>query len=226
MSDAPTTALGARHHLRVLAALDAPTAAWVAGDEPPGLVQAVHDRTAGDAAVELTALVGVTLADLHRRLDDDPALLADIDVLLVSVGDELTRDRSGAALESEVTEALAAVIAHARRQATRVLAVNLCTFDPGTEVFAHRDDVEPDDLRAHRLDAVLVEASMQHGISIIDADRAIAGVGAARCVERLGHYRPEGRAVVLGELLRVLEDYGFFDDRPVLEQVGRPAATR
>jgi hypothetical protein len=73
---------------------------------------------------------------------------------------------------------------------------------------------------------VLVELSMREGISVVDVDRVIARVGAGRCVERLGHYRAEGATAVVEELDRVLADYGFFDDRPLLEQVGQRVPAR
>jgi hypothetical protein len=206
----------------IVAGVDEVTASLVEGDDDaPGIADAVAEHTGGAVEVIVRPRVVVGVDQLADQLAADPSLLEGADVLLVSVAAELARDRHGADLEHHVTTGLERVVASCKARGVRVFACNLSTFDPGTETFRYDDKPEPRALRAHRLNAVLVAISMLDGISIVDIDRVIGRFGAGAGVEALGQYTAAGRREVVTEVVRVLDDYGFFDDRPLLEQLGQ-----
>jgi hypothetical protein len=66
-----------------------------------------------------------------------------------------------------------------------------------------------------------MELSVREGISVIDVERLVAEHGASRHVLQAGRYSPQVNQAICQELLRVLEDIGFFEDRPLVMQVGR-----
>lgn len=105
-----------------------------------------------------------------------------------------------------------------------VLVANASTLDPVEMIFNYHDtDVPPISLSSHRMDLMLVGVSHQEGVSIIDVDRKIAEIGGAIGVVAALEYSHAGCEVLAGEIVRVIEDYGFFDDRPLLAQIGARA---
>jgi hypothetical protein len=96
------------------------------------------------------------------------------------------------------------------------------TVDPEdtvTNYHALEDDTPA--LRAHKVALTLIDLSHELGISIIDADRLLAEMGGERNVEGVGRYSPEASEVLCDEVLRILADYGFFEERPLVVQAGR-----
>jgi hypothetical protein len=74
---------------------------------------------------------------------------------------------------------------------------------------------------------MLVGVSHDEGISIVDVDRLIAELGAAGNVDGPAAYGPEACARIAAEIVRIIDDYGFLDERPLLAQVGaRPPEPR
>jgi hypothetical protein len=61
--------------------------------------------------------------------------------------------------------------------------------------------------------------SQELGISIIDIDRVL-GEGGLRLDGDISAER-DPLPVLRTETLRVIEDYGYFDDRPITAQLGR-----
>lgn len=102
-----------------------------------------------------------------------------------------------------------------------IIFMNASTIDPANHVSRFsRLAVEPAYLTANRLNLALIRASIEEGISIIDVDRLIAEMGAADNVEGFLEYSVTGSDAICNELIRVVDDYGFFDDRPLLMQIG------
>ena len=134
-----------------------------------------------------------------------------IDVVVFGIGAGLTVDR-----DTFLTAATRAIDA-AQAAGCRVLLVN------GSTVVTPRDRDRSVAIAALNLAAV--ELSMQTGISVIDVDRAVAELGGDAHVNGVLSYSPEASAAIREELVRVLADYGFFDDRPLLEQVGQRGGT-
>ncbi len=166
-------------------------------------------------------------AEVRSLIEGDDRLGADArpDVVIMSVDDEVRRlgERPGdpGAAVAAVEDDLVAVVEALKPTGARVIVANASTVDPDSwpRTFAGLD-VEPVGLRAHRLDAMLVRVSHDQGISVIDVDRAVAEIGAAGNLDAAMVYGPEAAARIARETVSVLEDYGFFDDRPLLEQVG------
>lgn len=103
-----------------------------------------------------------------------------------------------------------------------VFVMNVSTVDPNdtvTNYHALEDDTPA--LRAHKVALTLIDLSHELGVSIIDADRLLAEMGAERNVEGVGRYSPEASEALCDEVLRILADYGFFEERPLVVQAGR-----
>ena len=102
-----------------------------------------------------------------------------------------------------------------------VLVANVCTYgasdDPGS------NGTPSPRLQLRRLNLALMELSQNLGISILDVDRLMTELGAARTCPQPFHLSPAGAASVAEEAARVLADYGFFEDRPLVAQVAREA---
>jgi hypothetical protein len=112
-----------------------------------------------------------------------------------------------------------------REVGAHLIFLNASTVDPDdlTSNY-HASPEQPFSLKAHQLDTILMELSFAHGISIVDADRLLAELGASTHVLGPLVYSPEACGALCAELARVLEDYGFFEERPLVMQVGRQAA--
>jgi hypothetical protein len=172
------------------------------------------------------------LAELRHQLETDASsiLAGRPDIILLSVAGEVTRLGQSA---EPVAEAVAAVeddllkvIELVKEEIeAHVLVTNVSTIDPADETVTYQGlEIEPFVLRAHRLDLLLIEVSHSVGISIIDVDRLVAELGADGNVEGPARYGREVCERVASEVVRVLTDYGFFDDRPLLLQVGARGA--
>lgn len=136
-------------------------------------------------------------------------------VVLSVLADVATPHEDFAAALSALSSALMARGAH-------VLVCNASTYDPEPErAFNFAGIEDPPALRIARFDLALLEHSVAAGISVIDADRLLAELGAAAHVVALGAYSDTGYAAIAEEVLRVTADYGFFEARPLLPQVGR-----
>ena len=98
-----------------------------------------------------------------------------------------------------------------------VFWLNTSTVDTSEHVFNyHGLPREPRSLRVQRLSLALVGLSHELGISVIDVDRVLAERGVDNVED------PAARtSVIRSEVFRVLEDYGYFDDRPIAVQVGQ-----
>ena len=112
---------------------------------------------------------------------------------------------------------MSALMQVARTADARVLLMNDSTVVPRDRVSPQ----EPLSLDIARLNLAALELSVATGLSVIDVDRLIAELGGEPHVEDGLRYSAAARQVIVTELARVIEDYGFFDDRPLLEQIGR-----
>ncbi len=212
--------IGSRHHVDTMA-----STAGGGSVLDRGVAEVAADRYPGvtvDTAVELVD----GFAELRRRLEAGDRTAPDVAIL--SVDDEVRglgeRSTDAGAAVAAVEADLAAIVAAYKAAGTRVIVANACTVDPDSwdRSYAGRDG-EPTGLRAHRLDAMLVRVSHDLGISVVDVDRVVAEIGAAGNLDAAMVYRPEAAARITDETVAVLADYGFFDDRPLLEQVGAAA---
>lgn len=108
---------------------------------------------------------------------------------------------------------------------SHVIVLNASSLDPEDHVSDyHGLDREPRSLTAHRFNLAVMHLSSQEGISIVDVDRLVAEIGGSRSVQGFQDFSAAACEAIVAELVRVIADYGFLDDRPVLPQVGRQAS--
>ena len=120
---------------------------------------------------------------------------------------------------------LSEVVQRLKGLGIHVLVLTASTVAPGEVVsgFAGRQ-TEPQVLRAHRANLAALEQSHLEGISIIDADRIVAELGGDRHVTGFLDYSVTVCEHLRDELIAVLADYGFLDDRAIMPQTGRNSA--
>jgi hypothetical protein len=75
--------------------------------------------------------------------------------------------------------------------------------------------------RVRRLNLMIIRASMLEGISVLDVDRLAAELGAGKNVTGFLEYADGLREEIGREFVRVLAYYGFFEERPLIAQVGQ-----
>lgn len=108
---------------------------------------------------------------------------------------------------------------------SHVIILNASSLDPEDHVSDYYGlDREPLSLTAHRLNLAVMHLSSSEGISIVDVDRLVAEIGGSRSVQGFQEFSAEACDAIVAELVRVIADYGFLDDRPVLPQVSRQAS--
>ncbi len=173
-------------------------------------------------------------AELRAELESgtSPMIEQSPDIVILSVADDALRP-SGDGFGSEqfvnrIRDDLVAAIELIKQHAgAHVLVAGVSTVDPSDQPSNYHDrSEEPFTLRAHRLNLMLVYVSHDEGVSVIDVDRLLAELGAAAGVEAAARYSKDGCERISDEIVRVLDDYGFFDDRPLLAQVGARHTTR
>lgn len=179
-----------------------------------------------DVAVEDYGGLGELIEELNS---ENPALAsASPDIIILSLAAEMERlkevgnsDQSLAAVRSDLVSVIRKI---KETVGAHILVPNVSTLDPSDPVFTyHGVTEEPWTLRAHRLNLMLIGVSHDEGISIIDVDRKIAEVGGDQAVTGAARYSEVGCSAIVDEIIRIVEDYGFLDDRPLMEQVGAAA---
>lgn len=154
------------------------------------------------------------------------------DVVVVNVADDVIglperASDPGQAMLSFREDLIAVIDEIKERAGAHVLLCNVSTFDPSdnTSNFSGRDP-EPFPMRAHRVDLALLNISHLLGVSLIDVDRLTAEAGCETVVPASCELSPAGSALLRDETARVLADYGFFDARPLVAQVGNRGGDR
>jgi hypothetical protein len=184
-----------------------------------GLRERVAEKYAGRFTVE-AEYVPWPPGPLPRDLADraaDPRL--DVAVLAV---EPVVRGGLGS---EQLQESLGALITRVKAaRGPHVLVWNCSSVVPEDRTSRYRTGDEPLAVRAHRMNLVLIDLSILHGISIVDLDRVVAELGAAHHVREAFRYSAEASAAGCEETLRILEDIGFFEERPLVAQVGRRRA--
>jgi len=103
----------------------------------------------------------------------------------------------------------------------RVIVLNASSYDPTEATFNHQLATQPPlSLAAHRLNLEAMRLSFDEGISILDVDRILAELGGKEHIPSFLDYSPTAQKAIVAELVAVIDDYGFLDERPILEQVG------
>lgn len=150
------------------------------------------------------------------------------DIILLSLAGEVERfasDDPAAEIVNQVRVDLVSCIELIKEQSNaRILVANLSTLDPDDPVYNYRGLArEPFGLIAHRLNLMLLGVSHDEGVSVVDVDRKIAEAGGDEAVTSAARYSELGCRGIASEIARIIEDYGFLDDRPLMEQIGARA---
>jgi hypothetical protein len=202
-----------------------------------GLVDTVAETFAG-STVDLIFFDSGGIGTLRKSLNDPSSkdVLDQIenrcDIVILAMTDDVRRLPETSADPYEAMDALSEDLISVidtvkRRTGAHVLIANAATFDPmlrASSLFGI--DPEPLSLRAHRVDLVLLNISHLLGVSIINLDRITAEAGAGKVIPEALALTQEGSALFRDETVRILGDYGFFDDRPLAPQVGNREASR
>jgi hypothetical protein len=183
----------------------------------------------GRADLTLQEVEGPYLpADLHAQGSRAGAFRSRLgrgpfDVVVLSLLPDVLPSREGALSVAEFEDTLSRLVrALQERCDAHVLVYNCSSFDPADHVHNYHSAGGSFALRAHQLNLCLMRTSLRQGISIIDVDRVIAELGGRHHVEQAGRYSAEACQAIGREFLRVLEDIGFFEERPVVPQLGQP----
>jgi hypothetical protein len=123
----------------------------------------------------------------------------------------------------ELSACLRGMTAAAKDQVgAHLLFYNCSPIDPSDQVFNYYRRPETMVERIRKLNLTLLKLSMETGISIIDVERVVAELGAAEVPTRL-RYTDRAAEAIRDEVVRVLDDIGFFELRPLLMQIGSRA---
>lgn len=107
---------------------------------------------------------------------------------------------------------------------SRVIMLSASSVVPNEAVSNYRGlDEQTRALETHRLNLATMHLSREEGISIVDVDRIMAELGGSEHVLGYLDYSPHACEAIASEFVRVIADYGFFDNRPLLPQVGKGA---
>lgn len=206
----PSERLGGEPELRLLlhAAEDV---AGALGDR--AATSATVDRASAGTAVRIREMPALRWAQLAEELESS-GLLADFrpHVVALSLAPELPAPG--------VLDDGRHLVRMLKDVPTHVVVFNGSTFVPGESTASYARTEEPTGLRIARLDLALLELSADEGISVVDADRLLAELGADRHVRGAFRYDVVARGALRDELVRVVADYGFFELRPLIEQLG------
>lgn len=222
-SNPVTQKMGGQPRLRILAIGGADLTDVIASTKnggsklTSGLSEKLADAYQGKFTVDVTNHHAVTMKELG---DIIPGLNGDPDVVLLSVLSDVTGKGH---LDTDSFEAEARKVANSLKdKGAHVIFSNVSTIDPlDTVTNYHGLQDDPPSLRAHKTALAILDLSNQLGVSVVDADRLLAEMGAAPHVEKIGHYDAEASDIVCEEIKRILEDYGFFENRPVMAQSGK-----
>jgi hypothetical protein len=116
--------------------------------------------------------------------------------------------------------AFAEFIALVKASGASVVVLNGSTLTPDDHTFSYARTPVTGPLLVHQFNLELIRLSMLDGISVLDVDRIVSEEGGHDHVEGLLTYGPKVAADIVDELALVLEEYGWFDDRPILSQRG------
>lgn len=188
-----------------------------------GVRELVADRFAGQAEVNVEFEPSTGAAALSRAIEAGSSSLkaSGANLVVTSVDAEFAASNPASAEDYEA-DMLAVIRSIKEEPGSHVIVLLASTIDPETIVSNYqREESDPNPLRAHRYDLAAMRLSFEEGISVLDVDRIIAEMGAADHVPAFLEYSEAACAAISEEMVRIMDDYAFFDERPLLPQVGR-----
>lgn len=182
------------------------------GDD--GLARAVSSATGGSVSLEVTIRDAEAGQTLLGSLVDLAPIAADHPVTVLVLEGDLP-DRWPPDLET-AEQLLFDGVRALKAVGTRIIAVGVSTVDPS----GPSDEATTRERVAHELSLALLEASVGEGISVLDTDRIVAEVGAGEHVQVYLRYDALVHELLVSAMVEILADYGFFEARPLVPQVG------
>lgn len=191
-----------------------------------GVRELVAEQYAGKAEVDVVFEPSVGAASLRQAIEDGSSQLSEsaANLVVTSVDAEFAAGDMASA-DAYERDMLAVIRSIKANPGSHVIVLLASTIDPETIVSNYqREESDPTSLRVHRYDLAAMRLSFEEGISVLDVDRIIAEMGAADHVPAFLEYSEAACQAIATELVRIMDDYAFFDDRPLLPQVGREDA--
>lgn len=188
-----------------------------------GVRELVASQYAGQAEIDVQFEATAGAAQLRQALESGTSSLAGsgANIVVVSVDSEFAAE-TPAAVDDYEQDMLAVIRAIKSDHKSHVIVLLASTIDPETIVSNYqREQADPNPLRVHRYDLAAMRLSFEEGISVLDVDRIIAEMGAAAHVPAFLEYSKAACEAIAKEMVRIMDDYAFFDERPLLPQVGR-----
>jgi hypothetical protein len=134
-------------------------------------------------------------------------------------------ERQGLVPVEQFRQQFARLVAEIKqRLAAHIIVFNCCTYDPDDRTSSYFGVQDTPALRALKFNLALIDLSAEEGISIVDVDRVLAELGGGSHVTEAFRYSSDACKLIRDEFLRILQDIGFFERRPLVEQVGRKRA--
>lgn len=184
-------------------------------------IESTHAGVSATVTYESDSGIASLLAD--QRNDASATTAGSTGLVILSVDADLTSSEpvDPSEFRRSMIEAIQSI---KNTSGARVIVLNASSYDPTETISNHQLASEPPlSVTAHRLNLEAMRLSFDEGISILDTDRILAELGGQEHIPAFLSYSPTARQAIVDELVSVIADYGFFDDRPILEQVGSPA---
>lgn len=193
------------------------------GKAKVGLVERISaDKpNAPETNIEFTGGLDLHLIASAWDAADDPKP----DLVVLSLRAELNaRVAKGDAIDDV---AAAALVKRIKDAGCHVIAYGIPTVIGSVGTANYRKvSSDPAELLAHRINLVLIELSYLEGISLVDTDRLIAEMGALEHMVGDAEYSPEACDAIGAELYRIIDEYGFFEPKPLMMQVGHQGGAK
>lgn len=223
--------LGGKKHLKLFLKGGEDLVDGLSGNrESQGLPELVQKKHGRDFRVEMAEESCPPAPDLYLQLSraigqrpgagrDDPSLTALLDFAPDVVAFSLSADLTTWA--GQFTESMSACIRLIKRELqAHVIFLNCSSVDPNDTTSNFHEVETPVSLKIHRLNRALIGLSYSEGISIVDADRIVGELGGQDHVADVASYSSQASLAICSEFLRVMQDYGFFQNRPLVMQIG------
>lgn len=143
-----------------------------------------------------------------------------IDIAVITAGADVTAGTSPEHFKNKCGDLIRSVKGHS---GAHVIAFNCSSVDPGDIVNNYYRREDTFSVRVHRFNLALFQLSVLEGISIIDVERLIGQMGGDRHVTAPQQYTCDAYHAIRVEFHRVLADIGFFEERPLVMQIGQGA---
>ena len=102
-----------------------------------------------------------------------------------------------------------------------IILFGASSFDPDDQTHNFHGKEDNLTLRVHRFNVVMLQLSSEEGITFIDVDRILAELGCGEHVLKALTYSDTTYQTICEEFMRVITDVSFFEERPILVQMGQ-----